>query len=191
MNRPVELGTESVMNGNVVSLPEGEVRMCDQCGAHDVRMSLKEEQFFHGEGPDAVELRARVPVWACGQCEFAYTDGDADEARHEAVCHHLRVLPPAKIRSLRESYGLTQAEFARVTGFGIASIKRWETGALIQGQAANRLLRLLRDDRSIMTKLRAMDDAISPPTVLTPVFRTVISTETRAQAREFVLRPAA
>jgi putative zinc finger/helix-turn-helix YgiT family protein len=178
------------MNGNVVSIPEGEVRVCDQCDAHDVRMSLNDEQFFYGEGPDAVELKARVAVWTCGQCEFAYTDGDAEEARHEAVCHHLRVLPPAKIRLIRESYGLSQAEFARVTGFGIASIKRWETGALIQGQAANRLLRLLSEDRSIIKKLRAMDDEISLPAV-TPVFRTAISKDMREQASHFVLRLAA
>jgi putative zinc finger/helix-turn-helix YgiT family protein len=178
------------MNANLVSTPECEVRVCDQCGAHDVRMSSKDDRFFYGEGPDAVELTAPVPVWTCGRCEFAYTDSDAEEARHEAVCNHLRVLPPAKIRSIRKSYALTQAEFARLTGFGIASIKRWESGALIQSHAANRLLRLLLEDRSIIRKLRAMDDKASPP-ALTPVFRTVISSEMRVQARNFVLRPAA
>jgi putative zinc finger/helix-turn-helix YgiT family protein len=178
------------MNGNVNNMPEHEIRECDQCGAHDVRMSLKDQRFSYGEGLDAVELTSRVPVWTCEQCGFAYTDGDAEEARHEAVCHHLRVLPPSKIRSIRESCRMTQAEFARVTGFGIASIKRWETGALIQSQAADRLLRLLQQDKSILNKLRAIEDDNFPPKV-TPVFRTVISAELRAQASSFVLRAAA
>jgi len=178
------------MNGNVNNMPEHEIRECDQCGAHDVRMSLKDQRFSYGEGPDAVELTSRVPVWTCEHCGFAYTDGDAEEARHEAVCHHLRVLPPSKIRSIRESCGMTQAEFARVTGYGIASIKRWETGALIQSQAADRFFRLLQQDKSILNKLREIDDDSFAPKV-TPVFRTVITAEQRAQASSFVLRTAA
>ena len=187
----MELSTEQIMNGNVVNMPEGEIRPCDQCGARGVRSSWKDEKFFYGEGSDVVELSARVPVWTCEQCGFGYTDGEAEEAKHEAVCNHLRVLPPAKIRFIRECYGLTQAEFARLTGFGVASMaKCWETGALIQGQAANRFLRLLAEDKSLLTKLEAMDKEPSSP-VVAPVFRTIISAEARAQASVFILRPAA
>jgi hypothetical protein len=38
----------------------------------------------------------------------------------------------------------------------VASLKRWETGALIQNQSADRLLRLILMDPSIMTKLMSI-----------------------------------
>src|SRR6516162_482732 len=110
------------MNSNLASLPLGEIRACDECGKRAVRVSFREQRFVYGAGSDAVELSARVPVWACEQCGNAYTEGDAEDLRHEAVCRHLGVLSPSDVRTTRERYGMSQAEFAKVTGFGIASV---------------------------------------------------------------------
>jgi putative zinc finger/helix-turn-helix YgiT family protein len=175
------------MNANVASLPLGETRRCAECGEDAVRVSFEEQQFVYGDGKDAVELSARVPVWVCGHCGDAYTDGDAEDLRHEAVCRHLGVLSPVQIRALREQHKMSQAEFAKVTGFGVASLKRWETGALIQNQSADRLLRLILMDPSIMTKLMSIPIGVVS-SVTTSVFRTRISEETRAAAQVFALR---
>jgi hypothetical protein len=83
---------------------------------------------------------------------------------------------------------MSQAEFAKVTGFGIASVKRWETGALVQNQSADRLLRLIRDDAGIMAKLVVMQNQVCGP-ISGSSFRTAFSNETRAAAQVFVLRP--
>src|SRR5438105_11632155 len=102
------------MNGNLITLTTGEARVCDDCGAYAMRMSFKEDRFLYGAGHEAVELRARVPVWKCEECGSAYTEGEAEELRHEAVCRHLGVLNPAQIRATREKYRMSQAEFAKV-----------------------------------------------------------------------------
>ena len=47
---------------------------------------------------------------------------------------------------------MTRAAFARVTGFGEATLSRWEHGAVIQNRANDRYLRLL-NDRASMRRL--------------------------------------
>ena len=42
--------------------------------------------------------------------------------RHEAVCRHLGVLAPGEIRALRREHGMSRAAFARLTGFGEATL---------------------------------------------------------------------
>jgi putative zinc finger/helix-turn-helix YgiT family protein len=175
------------MNANLASLPLGEIRTCDECGEQTVRVSFHEQRFEYGDGANAVELSARVPVWECAHCGHAYTDGDAEDCRHEAVCRHLGVLSPKQIRAIREKYNMSQAEFAKVTGCGLASVKRWETGALIQNLSADRLLRLISDP-VIMAKLMGMEPRIMNASG-EPSFRTAISDETRTAAKVFSLRP--
>jgi putative zinc finger/helix-turn-helix YgiT family protein len=176
------------MNDNLVRLPSAEMRVCDECGARAAQLSFQEERFPYGAGDEAVELSARVPVWVCGHCGHSYTDGDAEDARQEAVCKHLGVLAPSEIRATRRMYEMSQAEFAKVTGFGLASVKRWEAGSLVQNVAADRLLRLLRSDAAIMVKLMAIDEARTAEAPGAIVFQTPVSNENRAAAAEFVLR---
>jgi putative zinc finger/helix-turn-helix YgiT family protein len=176
------------MNGNLVSLPLGDIRTCDGCGQRCVRVSFQEQRFIYGSGAEAIELAARVPVWRCQHCGHGYTDGDAEDYRHEAVCRHLRVLSPSEIRNIRKFHKLSQAEFARITGFGPASLKRWETGALIQNQSADRLLRLLAGDPEIMRRLFALETRTTSVSA-EAIFRTEISDKSRAEAKVFTLRP--
>src|SRR5262249_13840407 len=130
--------------------------VCSCCGERRVHMSYQTELFnYKTDHDEIVELSARVPVWKCDACGDQYTDGSAEEIRHQAVCEYLQRLTPAEIKAMRERLGYSQSQWADLTGFGIASVKRWETGALIQGLAQDRYLRLLRDHRNI-TALRDM-----------------------------------
>jgi putative zinc finger/helix-turn-helix YgiT family protein len=178
------------MNEKLITLPSIETRVCDECGGYAVQMSFKDDRFFYGSGTDAVELTARVPVWTCDKCGHAYTEGDAEDLRHEVVCRHLGVLSPTQVRAVREKYGMSQSEFAKATGFGLASVKRWETGALIQNQSTDRLLRLLATDRSIIGKLAGLEISSTRIGAIRPVFRTQITDEIRAEAAVFELRLA-
>jgi YgiT-type zinc finger domain-containing protein len=74
------------MNSNLV--PSSEVRDCAECD-HAARLSFQQQKFIYGIGSDAVELSACVPVWTCENCGFAFTDGDAEDARQNAVCKYL------------------------------------------------------------------------------------------------------
>jgi putative zinc finger/helix-turn-helix YgiT family protein len=55
------------------------------------------------------------------------------------------LLTAEEIRSLRERFGLTQAELARLLRLGQNTLSRWEAGRNIQTAAMDVLLRVLRD----------------------------------------------
>ena len=55
------------------------------------------------------------------------------------------LLAPAEIRAIREKYGLTQAQLARLLRLGGNTLSRWEAGRNVQTAAMDVLLRLLRD----------------------------------------------
>ncbi len=158
--------------------------MCDECGANAVTEQLIEETFPYGSGDEQVMLSALVPVFQCSKCGDAYTGEAGEIARHAAVCDYLGRLRPVDIKSIRESYNLSQDNFADVSGFGVASVKRWESGNQIQSESADVLLRLLRVERNFR-----LVQAINNRKFLKPTFKTTMSDRTKQQAREFQLRP--
>lgn len=46
-------------------------------------------RFTYGNGPDAVELEARLPVLYCSQCDEEFLDERAERIQNEVVCKHL------------------------------------------------------------------------------------------------------
>ncbi len=116
---------------------------CPNCGSQDIRTQSKRQEFTYGEAESHVDLVAEVPVRHCLSCNLKYEDAAAFEARHNAVCDHLRLMRPSMIKELRTKTYRTREAFAAATGIGIASLARWESGALIQSPAYDRYLRLL------------------------------------------------
>jgi putative zinc finger/helix-turn-helix YgiT family protein len=55
------------------------------------------------------------------------------------------LLTAEEIRSLREQFGLTQSELARLLRLGQNTLSRWEAGRNVQTAAMDVLLRVLRD----------------------------------------------
>jgi len=55
------------------------------------------------------------------------------------------LLSADEIRAIRERYGLTQAELARLLRLGGNTVSRWEAGRNVQTAAMDVLLRLIRD----------------------------------------------
>lgn len=127
-----------------VSVPKGGVFSCAMCGSQKIKTSLDDYSFSYGTGANKVELSAKIPVRVCEDCGFTYRDSVADAKCHEAVCRHLNVMTPDQIKSLRKKiHDLTQADFAKITRLGEATISRWERGVLIQNEAYDNYLYLL------------------------------------------------
>jgi len=127
-------------------LPEwtqGAKTQCPSCDGRQVTTTVEEQRFTYGTGDNAVELKAYVPVHHCADCDIDFTDGFAETLRHKAICEHLGVMTPDEVASVRKTYGLSRADFAKVTKIGEASLARWETGALIQNGAHDQFLFLL------------------------------------------------
>lgn len=135
-----------------------ERRGCAVCGSEKIQTSMETDKFAYGTGPDAPQLTVQVPVRTCLDCGFQFTDHEAEDARHEAVCRHLGVLTPRQVCELRMRYGFSRAEFARLTRIGEASLARWESGSLIQNGANDQFLRLLFFPEN-MDRLRHMSQA--------------------------------
>jgi putative zinc finger/helix-turn-helix YgiT family protein len=74
--------------------------------------------------------------------------GDARRLRERAIDLYRSkygLLTAEEIRSLRERFGVTQAELARLLRLGQNTLSRWEAGRNVQTAAMDVLLRVLRD----------------------------------------------
>lgn len=160
---------------------------CFSCGATGLIRRIEHQQFTYGDGPEKVVLTAEVPVWSCVACEEEFTGEEAETARHFAVCEHLGVLTPYEIKQIREVNTLTQEEFASLSDIGIASIKRWESGASIQSRSFDKFLRLLRFPENVR-RLR-QDKNTNVVEIGEPKFQTEITENARKQAQIFELYP--
>lgn len=161
---------------------------CPDCASTESTCSCETQRFEYGQGPGSVVLSCTVPVYTCAVCNAHWTGPEAEDIRQEAVCRHLGRLTPREIRSIRDAYGLSQAEFSRLTGFGEASLSRWETGIQVQNASSDRLLRLVRADASNLLRLQDLE---RDGAVETPKFKVIeITPELRRRARRFSLRRA-
>lgn len=133
------------------------LRPCAQCGARAVGTVEQRHTFRYGTGESAADLTVDLPVRRCTTCGFEFLDGESERIKLEAICEHLGVLSPAGIRRIRERYGMTQAEFARVTGLGTASVVRWENGSMNHTRAYDRYIRLL-ESPDVMRRLRRLSE---------------------------------
>ena len=85
----------------------------------------------------------------CPQCDEVVWR--MDDARHlraralELYRDQEGLLAADEIRGLRERFGLTQGELARLLRLGANTISRWEVGRSVQTAALDVLLRLIRD----------------------------------------------
>jgi transcriptional regulator with XRE-family HTH domain len=96
-------------------------------------------------------------------------------------------MTPNELRALRESYGLSQEQWAEIAGLGLASVKRWETGNKIQNDAYDRYLWLLLDP-TILALLKHRGGSANPSSA-EPEFQTPVENQARHQARAFELCP--
>jgi putative zinc finger/helix-turn-helix YgiT family protein len=118
--------------------------LCIECGGARLIERVREQSFTYGPPGDQVILTTSMPVITCEDCGYEYFDERGEAARHDAVCRHLGVQTPEEIRKVREGTGLTRAEFCELTGFGSASLQRWEGGVVVPNASNDRLIFLLR-----------------------------------------------
>lgn len=125
---------------DIVSIP----CKCPKCHEETLREVFEKETFPFGD--DHHQIEVMVPVISCSSCGFSYTDQRSEQIRHAAICQHLGILSPERIKYIREElYGLSRRAFDEAFGLSSASIERWENGKLFQNIAADTLLRTLED----------------------------------------------
>lgn len=115
---------------------------CPACGRAALSWSTKatEVPYRDRRGADR-SVKARIRSARCRSCGMQVRPAEAVSAGHAAICRACGLLAPEDIVAARGRLGITQRELAARTGFGIASIKRWETGRTIQNVSSDRALR--------------------------------------------------
>ena len=164
---------------------------CPNCGSSRVDTHRQADLFPYGTGDAAVELSAVVPFRECAECGFEFTDAEAEDARHEAICRHLGVMAPQQVAEVRGQYRMTRAAFAERSRIGEASLARWETGQLIQNAANDNYLYLLSFQQNMdrlewrrsCDQLSTEERAIRNPL---PRFREVAQQSSTPQQRNFL-----
>ena len=116
---------------------------CALCGSIAATTMMADHEYDYRHGSKLDTQTVSVPVTECSACDKTYFGEGAEELKHEAVCNNLGRLAPREIIELRQRLNMSQAQLAAITGIGVASIKRWETGLIIQNTALDRQLRNL------------------------------------------------
>lgn len=116
-------------------------QICAMCEEGTATLINVHQEFLHGSGDQQRTIKAVLPVWSCDHCELEYMDAEGEYAKQEAVYRSIGRLTPSEVKLIRKSAGLNQADFAKKLKVGIASIKRWELGSVIQNEAADESIR--------------------------------------------------
>ena len=118
---------------------------CPECGAPMKEKRGRLKLPVNGEEitvTDATHL-------SCPKChEVVLRFGAARRLRQRALEIYrgkYGLLSADEIRSIRERFGLTQAELARLLRLGGNTISRWEAGRNVQTASMDMLLRIIRD----------------------------------------------
>jgi HTH-type transcriptional regulator/antitoxin MqsA len=132
-------------------LPE---EACPACGAAMVvrrgtlRLPVNGEEI-------AVPSSAHLRCPKCGEILLRYQD--SKRLGEDAIGIYRErhgLLSAGEIRAIRERFGLTQADLARLLHLGANTFSRWESGRNVQTAAMDMLLRLIRDLPGSMEYLR-------------------------------------
>jgi putative zinc finger/helix-turn-helix YgiT family protein len=112
-----------------------------------------------------IELNITEDAFVCPVCQLnagtVESAGKIQQTIADTYRKQTGLLTGEEIKRLRHDKGMTQADLAAVSGFGVASIKRWETGA-IQTQSADKTLRLHLLDKCMENTMTGNRDLSIP-----------------------------
>lgn len=126
-----------------------EAFVCPDCDGKIAKTDYVKDRFDYGVGTSHVVLSVTVPVEVCQECGAHHNTDRGDQIRHDAICQHLGLLPPAEVKRIRIRATMSRERFAEVSGIGSASLARWESGQLIQSKSQDNLLRLLESSTNL------------------------------------------
>lgn len=126
---------------------------CEECGKEVETKIITKKEVFNVCG-EAIEVDAQVLV--CAECGEELFNEELDSATLICAYNEYRrkhkLLLPEEIKGIREQYGLSQRNFAKLLNWGDKTIHRYENGA-VQDRAHNSLLLFLREPENMRTYL--------------------------------------
>jgi len=141
----------------------GEPVRCPVCRSEETSLVSAPRQVA---ASDATPLEFQDQFTRCRRCgeEFYTREQSLASSRAAATVlrQHERLLPPERIRSIRESYRLSQADFERALRLGPKTVVRWESGTVRQGATANSLLLAIEGNPATFWKVAAANGFTVP-----------------------------
>lgn len=123
----------------------GECLACDAENSYE-RKLVESEKSLRGE-----TFTVKHHSWRCRECgEGLLGPTEMDEAMRAVVEAYQKahgLLTAENLKKLRSQQKLSQAKLAELSGLGIASIKRWEGGLVLQTEANDEALRGVLENR--------------------------------------------
>jgi HTH-type transcriptional regulator/antitoxin MqsA len=132
---------------------------CPVCGIGTAKKVQRKNYPARYNG-EPVEV-ASVEAFHCDDCGEEFLTPEQARAMSVAVKNEVRkklgLLPPERIAAIREKAGLTQAQLEELLGQGPKVVVRWESGKVIQGKAADTVLRLLEREPDLVEDLQDVE----------------------------------
>lgn len=117
---------------------------CPNCNAEEVLERSSRTEVFDVKGQ---RIDVEVTILVCQKChtDFYPADFDPNDLAFREYRKKLGWTQPDEIVQVRKRWGLTQNEFANLLGWGVATLSRYENGAL-QSESHESVLKLLKND---------------------------------------------
>ncbi len=128
--------------------------MCPICGVGTIKVERKPETFeYKGK-----TLTLELTVYSCDVCGEDFFD-DEEMRKHQKTIKDFQrrvdgLLTSEEIKQIREKYGLSQRELARILGVAEKSIAKYEAGFVAQSKAMDNLLRIIREFPEVLEFLK-------------------------------------
>ena len=139
---------------------EGEKDMkmgCPTCGGTAKKMKDSYRTKYNGQ----MVIVPNVERFHCSDCGEEFFNPDQSRLLSVGVKDVVRemygLLPPERVRAIREKLGLTQQDLEALLGQGPKVVTRWESGRVIQNPNADTILRMLDRDPSTLSHLRKIE----------------------------------
>jgi putative zinc finger/helix-turn-helix YgiT family protein len=132
---------------------------CPICGSGTAKKVVRKNYLARYNG-EPVQVSG-VETYRCDACGEEFLTPEQSHAMSVAVKNEVRkkfgLLSPERIAAIREKAGLTQAQLEELLGQGPKVVVRWESGKVIQGKAADTVLRLLEREPELVKDLREIE----------------------------------
>lgn len=135
--------------------------ICPFCEAERDIEPVKTRELIKVRG-EAIDVEAHY--LKCAVCANTFEDPRSEHDPLDLAYREYRkrhnMTQPEEIREFRKRYGLTQGELSKILGWGIATLNRYENGAL-QDDAHEKTLRLAMQPENFLRLIEKTPDALS------------------------------
>lgn len=123
---------------------------CPNCGKQDSLTLIREVEEFNIRGES---IPVEVEYYRCEACGEEMMplrmENDPLEQAYREYRRRKGMVQPEEIREFRQKFGLTQKEYSELLGIGVASLSRYENGAL-QEQSHDHILRFSMQPENLL-----------------------------------------